>query len=134
MKGNGMRRNQRGITLMGFIIALVVAAFFIYMGMIIFPAYNEYQGVKKAMDSVAAAANPNESSQEVIAKAIDKQFTVGYVDTIQGKDIKLIREKKGNLISVDYEVRKGFVYNIDFAVKFKYQTPLGGKGGAPAGG
>jgi hypothetical protein len=134
MKGIAMRRNQRGITLMGFIIGLVVAAFFVYMGMILFPAYTEYNGVKKAMDSVAAAANPNESSQEVIAKAIDKQFTVGYVDTIQGKDIKLIREKKGNLISVDYEVRKGFVYNIDFAVKFKYQTPLGGKGGAPAGG
>ena len=134
MKGIGMRRNQRGITLMGFIIALIVAAFFIYMGMILFPAYNEYQGVKKAMDSVALASNPQESNQDVITRAIDKQFTVGYVETISGKDVKLIREKRGNLLSADYEVRKSFVYNIDFAIKFKYQVPLGGKSGSMAGG
>jgi hypothetical protein len=119
---------------MGFIIGLVIAAFFVYMGMILFPAYNEYNGVKKAMDSVAAAANPNESSEDVIARALDKQFLVGYVETIQGKDVKIIRQKTGNLLTADYEVRKPFIYNIDFAVKFKYQTPLGGKGGAMAGG
>jgi hypothetical protein len=129
-----MRRNQRGMTLMGFIIGLVVAAFFVYMGMVLFPAYNEYNGVKKAMDSVAAAANPNETSEAVIARDLDKQFLVGYVETIQGKDVKIVRQKTGNLLTVDYEVRKAFVYNIDFAVKFKYQTPLGGKGGAMAGG
>jgi hypothetical protein len=59
---------------------------------------------------------------------------VGYVETIQGKDVKIIREKRGNLLTADYEVRKPFIYNIDFAIKFKYQVPLGGKGGAMAGG
>lgn len=134
MKGNGMRRNQRGMTLMGFIIGLVVAAFFVYMGMVLFPAYNEYNGVKKAMDSVAASANPNETNEGQIAKDLDKQFLVGYVETITGRDVKIVRQKTGNLLTADYEVRKPFVYNIDFAIKFKYQTPLGGKGGAPAGG
>jgi hypothetical protein len=129
-----MRKDQRGMTLVGFIIGLVVACIFIFMGMILVPAYTEFQGVKKAMDSVAAAANPNESNPEVIAKALDKQFLVGYVETINGHDVKLVREKRGNLLSVDYEVRKGFIYNIDFAVKFKYQAPLGGKSGAMAGG
>jgi hypothetical protein len=134
MKGIEMRRNQRGMTLMGFIIGLVVAAFFVYMGMIIFPAYNEFNGVKRALDSVAAESNPNELNNEVIIKALDRQFTVGYVETIQGKDVKIIREKRGNLLTADYEVRKPFIYNIDFAIKFKYQVPLGGKGGAMAGG
>jgi hypothetical protein len=134
MKGIEMRRNQRGMTLVGFIIGLVVAAFFVYMGMIIFPAYNEFNGVKRALDSVAAESNPNELNNEVIIKALDRQFTVGYVETIQGKDVKIIREKRGNLLTADYEVRKPFIYNIDFAIKFKYQVPLGGKGGAMAGG
>jgi hypothetical protein len=30
---------------------------------------------------------------------------------------------------MEYEVRKGFVYNIDFMVKFKYQVALGNKDG-----
>ena len=134
MKGNAMHGNQRGMTLMGFIIGLIVACIFVYMGMILVPAYTEFQGVKKAMDSVAAAANPQEASPEVIAKALDKQFLVGYVETITGHDVKLVRQKTGNLIAADYEVRKGFIYNIDFAVKFKYQAPLGGKSSGMAGG
>jgi type II secretory pathway pseudopilin PulG len=129
-----MRSDQRGMTLIGFIIGLIVAGIFIYMGMILVPAYTEYQGVKKALDSVAAESNPNTVDPTPIIKALDRQFTVGYVETIQGKDVKIVRQKTGNLLTVDYEVRKAFVYNIDFAVKFKYQTPLGGKGGAPAGG
>jgi len=134
MKGKAMRGDQRGMTLIGFMIGLIVVGFFVYMGMILVPAYSEYQGVKKALDSVAAASNPNETNNDVIVKALDRQFTVGYVETIQGKDVKVIREKRGNLLSADYEVRKPFIYNIDFAVKFKYQVPLGGKSGAMAGG
>jgi hypothetical protein len=134
MKGNAMRSDQRGMTLIGFIIGLIVAGIFIYMGMILVPAYTEYQGVKKALDSVAAESNPNTVDPTPIIKALDRQFTVGYVETIQGKDVKIIREKKGTLLSAEYEVRKPFIYNIDFAVKFKYQAPLGGKSAAMAGG
>jgi hypothetical protein len=54
---------------------------------------------------------------------------VGYVDSVTGKNIQLLRDKGGNQIAMDYEVRKGFVYNIDFVVKFKYQVALGNKDG-----
>ena len=59
--------------------------------------------------------------------AMDKQFNVGYVDNVQAKEVKLIHARGGNQILMDYEVRKAFIYNIDFAIKFKYQVPLGGK-------
>jgi hypothetical protein len=114
------------MTLIGFVIGLVVVCFFAYMGMILVPAYSEFYGVKKAMDTVAAAQSPTSTDQHAIAKALDKQFLVGYVESVTGSDIKLIREKRGNLIEADYEVRKGFVYNIEFAVKFKHTAPLGG--------
>jgi hypothetical protein len=54
MKGNNMRSKQRGMTLIGFAIGLIVFCFFAYMGMVIGPAYSEYFGVKKAMNFVAA--------------------------------------------------------------------------------
>ena len=129
-----MHGNQRGMTLMGFIIGLIVACFFVYMCMILVPAYTEFQGVKTALDSVARESNPNVADPTPIIKALDRQFTVGYVETIQGKDVKIIREKKGTLLSAEYEVRKAFIYNIDFAVKFKYQAPIGGKSAGIAGG
>ena len=126
MKGIAMRNNQRGMTLIGFIIGLIVVCFFAYMGMVIGPAYSEYYGVKKAMDFVARDASPSATDPGPIINALDRQFTVGYVETIHGKDVKLVREKRGNLLKADYEVRKSFIYNIDFAIKFQYAVPLGG--------
>ena len=119
---------QRGITLIGFIIVLVVAGFFAYMGMVLGPAYSEYSGVVKAMNTVAADATPSTTEMEPIRRALDRQFNVGYVDSVTGRDAKLIRDKTtGNMLSMVYEVRKPFIYNIDFVVKFAHTVPLGSK-------
>ena len=129
MKGNNMRGQQRGMTLIGFIIGLMVFCVFAYMGMVLGPAYNEYFAVKKAMNFVAQNTQPTDQDMNAIGKMLDKQFNVGYVDNVSGKDVQLLREKGGNSIAMEYEVRKGFVYNIDFMVKFKYQVALGSKDG-----
>jgi Tfp pilus assembly major pilin PilA len=119
---------QRGITLIGFIIVLVVAGFFAYMGMILGPAYSEYYSVVKAINTVAADATPNTTDMTQIRRALDRQFNVGYVDSVTGSDAKLIRDKTtGNMVSMVYEVRKPFIYNIDFVVKFAHTAPLGSK-------
>lgn len=122
------KRKQRGITLIGFIIVLVVAGFFAYMGMILGPTYSEYYGVVKAMNFVAGEASPNDSDFETLRRGLDRQFNVGYVESVTGKDAKLIRDKTtGNTLSMTYEVRKPFIYNIDFVVKFSHAVPLGSK-------
>lgn len=119
-------RKQRGITLIGFIIVLVVGGFFAYMAMILGPAYSEYYGVVKAMKFVASQADANTIDVEPLRRSLDKQFNVGYVETVTGKDAVLVRDKNlGNRLSMDYEYRKSFIYNIDFVVKFSHSEPLG---------
>lgn len=127
MKGVVMKRKQSGFTLIGFIILLVVASFFGYMGMVIGPAYSEYYGVVKAMNFVAAEAKPNDTDFETLRRGLDRQFNVGYVETVTGKDAKLVHDKTGNLLTIDYEARKSFIYNIDFVMKFSHSAPLGSK-------
>ena len=127
MKGVAMKGKQRGITLIGFVLVLVVVGFFAYMGMVIGPAYSEYYGVVKAMKFVASEASPNETDFETLRKGLDRQFNVGYVESVEGKDAKLIRDKTGNVLSMNYEVRKPFLYNIDFVMKYAYSVPLGSK-------
>ena len=129
MKGIIKRGKQRGMTLIGFVIGLIVFCFFAYMGMVLGPAYNEFFAVKHAMDFVAGQFEKSSPDINAMQRMLDKQFNVGYVDNVTGKDVKLIRDKGGNQILMDYEVRKGFVYNIDFMVKFKYQVALGSKDG-----
>ncbi len=127
MKGVAMRGKQRGMTLVGFGLVLIVGCFFAYMAMVLGPAYSEYYGVVKAMKFVAAQAKPGDTDVEPLRRGLDREFNVGYVESVTGKDAKLIRDKSGNLLTMDYEVRKAFVYNIDFVLKFSYSTPLGSK-------
>ena len=122
-----MAIRQRGITLIGFVFVLVIVCFFGYMGMVLGPAYNEYYGVVKAMNYVAHQSTPDDTDYETLRKGLDRQFNVGYVESVEGKQAKLIRDKSGNLLSMDYEVRKPFLYNIDFVLKFAYSVPLGSK-------
>ena len=120
-------RKQRGITLIGFIVVLVVVGFFGYMGMVLGPGYSEYYSVVKAVNKVAGDARPGDTEMEPIRKALDRQFTVDYVETVTGDDAKLIRDKAGNSLNMTYEYRKPFIYNIDFVIKFAYTAPLGSK-------
>jgi hypothetical protein len=136
MKGNAMRqfdnqragqRAQRGLTLIGFILVLVVVCFFGYMGMVIGPAYNQFYGVVKAMNTVAGNATPNTTDSEALRMQLDKQFNVGYVESVSGKQAKLVRDKGGNRYEIEYEDRRPFLYNIDFIMKFSHSVPLGSK-------
>ena len=127
MKSIALKAKQRGITLIGFVMVLIVVGIFAYMGMVLGPAYSEYYGVVKALKFVASEASPNQTDFEPLRAGLDRQFNIGYVESVQGKDAKLIRDKTGNLLTMKYEVRKGFVYNIDFVVKFEHTEPLGSK-------
>jgi hypothetical protein len=124
---HSIRRSQRGITLIGFIFVLIVVGFFGYMGMVLGPAYNEYYGVVKAMNKVAGAATPS-TDFETLRLALDKQFNIDYISSVDPKQAKLIHDKvTGNVLSLDYEVRKPFLYNVDFVVKFAHAVPVGSK-------
>ena len=127
MKGVVMKRKQSGLTLISFALVLIVVCFIAYMGMVLGPAYSEYYGVVKAMNYVAAEAKPGDTDFETLRKGLDRQFNVGYVESVAGKDAKLVRDKTGNLLSLEYEVRKKFIYNIDFVLKFAHSVPLGSK-------
>ena len=125
MKGIIKRGKQRGMTLIGFVIGLIVFCFFAYMGMILGPAYNEFFGVKKAMAFVAENNSAQSTDIGLMQRQINKQFNVGYVESVDGKALKLNRDKKGHTIVIDYTVQKKFMYNIDFVLTFHNEAELG---------
>ena len=49
-----MKRNQNGMTLLSFIVVLAVVGFALYIGMKLFPMYQEFYSVKEAMNAVSA--------------------------------------------------------------------------------
>lgn len=119
-----MYRKQRGITLMGFIMVAAVAGFFALIGFKLFPAYSEYYGVVEGMKSVAAMPGADKMELNDLQRALQKRFDIGYVDTVEGKNATLIKDKGPVQLNINYEYRKPLMYNLDYVAKFDYTVTL----------
>lgn len=120
MKQGNMKNKQQGLTLMSFITVLAVLGFFGYIAAKLWGPYYEFTNVKRAMDAVAGEAGSSNKSQPQLQNNLQKNFDVGYVESIDSRLAKVENEK----LVIDYEVRTAFVYNIDFVVKFNYSVAL----------
>ena len=94
------KNEQRGVSLVGLIVVLGVIGMFAVLGMKVVPTVIEYNSIKKAIVSAKAAG----STVHEIQKAFDRQAEVGYIDSIQGKDLDI--SKDGNEVEVSFTYEK----------------------------
>lgn len=121
-----MRRAQRGITLVGFMMVLVVLGCVAYLAMRLIPAYTEYFSVVNALKGVAQEPGIETMDPDRIHNLLGRRFNISYVESIDHKDVKIIRDTTGMRLAVNYEVRKPVVYNIDLVVHFEKTIIVGG--------
>ena len=119
-----MASKQRGITLMSFVMVLIVIVFAAFVAMNLFPVYSEGFSVHSSMKSVAKEPNAAGMPLPLLQQSLQRHFDIDYVESVKGKDAKVIRDKAGNMFSMKYEVRKHLVYNLDFVAMFDYNVPL----------
>lgn len=119
-----MKNRQSGITLIGFLLLLIVLGFFAYMGMKLVPSYIEFFGVKKAMTQLASDGSSGDIND--IRRKLAFKMNFQYVDdsTIQPKDITLDRRDNASVLTISYEKRVHFIYNIDFLLHFENAVPM----------
>lgn len=120
-----MRRTQRGITFLSFLIVLVVLGCIAYLAMRLIPAYTEYFSVVKALKGVAQEPGIQTMDQSRIHNLIGRRFNISYVETLDDKDVVITRNSNGMTLSVDYEVRKPVVGNVDLIVHFQNTVNVG---------
>ncbi|GAB2513751.1 DUF4845 domain-containing protein [Lysobacter humi (ex Lee et al. 2017)] len=119
-----MMRNQRGMTLTSFVVVLAVVGFFIYVGMKLVPMYLEYFSVKKALESMAADTDLATSDAAFVRDRFFKRMDISYVESIKPEHVKLVRRDAGWMMTVDYEVRKPLIANLDVVGHFKAEKEL----------
>ncbi|TCZ88581.1 DUF4845 domain-containing protein [Lysobacter sp. N42] len=118
-----MKRAQQGMTLIGFVLVLAVAGVFIYMGMKLIPMYSEYYAVKQAMEGLAqegAGAYDAAKVKDLFFRRLD----MSYSENVKPADVKLLRKDAGWMMTVDYEVRRPLIANIDVVGHFVAEKEL----------
>ena len=122
-----MKRTQKGMTLIGFIVSMAVAGVFIYVGMQLFPMYSEFFSVKQALSGLANEPGISEESAGKIEDKFFKRLYISYSDNVKPEHVKLVRRDAGWLMTVDYEVRRPVIGNLDVIGKFHAEQELARK-------
>ncbi len=119
-----MKRNQNGMTLLSFIVVLAVVGCFLYVGMKVFPMYQEYFAVKSAMKGVANEAGSGDMDPGKIRDMLFRRLDISYAEHVQKDNVKLERIGDGWRLNVAYEVRVPLVYNLDVVGNFDTSQDL----------
>lgn len=119
-----MKRTQRGMTLIGFIIVLAVAGVFIYMGMKVIPMYSEYYAVKQALKGLSEEPEIAQKDPGTIKDLFFRRLYVSYAENVKSQNVKITRKDAGYSIVVDYEVRRPLIANLDVVGNFHAEQDL----------
>ena len=112
-------RKNRGLTLIGFLIVLVVALFFPYAGMRVVPMYLEYHALVNAMNKLRDDPAAKSMPALRIKKSIQNSLWVSYAsNNIKNENIRISKKTDGINVRVAYEVREDFLGNIDLVASF----------------
>jgi Tfp pilus assembly major pilin PilA len=109
-------KSQRGVTLMGMIVACIVIVIVAIGGLKIAPAYIEYFKVKKAVKAVAQA-NPAATVGE-IRYAFQLRQAIDDIDVIGPKDLEVTKEGNEVVVSFAYPKRIPLFANVNVVIDF----------------
>ncbi|PRC92607.1 DUF4845 domain-containing protein [Solimicrobium silvestre] len=99
MVGLSNLHKQRGLSLSGLILALILVAIAAVLGMQVVPAVVEFQSIKKA----ATDARDRGTSAPEIEAAYNKIAVAGYITSVSGKDLTIVKEDGVYQVSFAYE-------------------------------
>lgn len=120
-----MRKSQRGVTVLGWIILLIPVAIVGYACIRLAPVYINYFRVVKVLEQTASESK-GQSGLDVAAirGSIDKRFNVEYVDNPEAKDIDIHRDGDNWVAIAKYEEVAPLFGNISLLIEFDKQVDL----------
>src|SRR3546814_11513012 len=78
-----MKRTQRGMTLLSFIIVLAVVGFAAYIGMKLFSMYSEYYSVRQALKGLQAEPGIAKQDPAKIKNLFFRRLNISYSENVK---------------------------------------------------
>jgi hypothetical protein len=114
-------RKQRGISLMGAIMGMVVLAFVGLFAAKLLPSYLEYFAVKKMFATMEAAGDTKGSVRD-IRLSFDRRNSIEGVKEVRGDDLEITKEGGEAVVTASWSVKIPMIYNFSACLDFVATT------------
>jgi Flp pilus assembly protein TadG len=111
-------KNQKGVSMVGLIIILVVLVLCAGLGMKVGPAYMEYLQIKKAVAAIVESGEVRQGSVADVRKAFDKRAQVDAINAITSQDLDISKDGGNLVISFAYPQKVPLVGNVSLLFDF----------------
>ena len=119
------RKSQSGLSLVGVLLVGSIAAAVVLLGLRLVPVVSEYFGIKRALASVAGAANPQTATVSELRNAFTMRAVVGDISCITASDVDITKENGRIVMSVDYSRKVPLFSNVSLMIEFSASSPDG---------
>jgi hypothetical protein len=121
-----MPKNQRGVTLIGWLLLLIPVGVIGYALIRVTPIYLNYLHVSKALEQTAAESKGSEGpiNPADVHKSLEKRFDIEYVSNPAAKDIDIHRDGDHWVAVANYEEVVPLAGNVSLLLQFNKQVDL----------
>ena len=120
----GRAGKQRGMTVIGMLLLIIVLAFVALIGMKVVPMYIQMFTVKSTIDSIRKEPQLAQMGATEIQNAIQKRFDIGYVNNITARDLKIRNDRSGRVLDLVYQDERDLFYGLSVVLKVNEVIPL----------
>lgn len=113
-----MRRNQKGASYIGFLIAIIGFAFLAKVAIAVWAPYWDDRVIDSQITELLQSS-PKDISPDKFNTQMEQRLTMNNIRDVNFKDIAQVTNTDGIQVKKSYEVRKPFLLNIDLVLKFE---------------
>ena len=111
-------KRQQGVTAVGWLIILSLIAFFVFIGLKLFPIYLENFNVQGSMASLAKEAGLHKKTKAEIRRLLNKKLNINNIRSIKKKDIKISKRGRIVTVTIDYSVQTPLMGALTLLAEF----------------
>lgn len=114
-----LKQQQKGLSLIAWLVVIAVLAFFTVSGLRLFPLYMESFTVSSVLDAVASESGVSKLNKRAVWSRIEKRLDVNSINNVGVDNFSIDVTKGVTTYTIAYEVRTVFMGNLDVVAVFE---------------
>lgn len=110
---------QRGVSLSGLLIGLVVVSVLALLGMKVVPSVMEYYKIAQAIKSVAADNSLKSATVADVRRAFGKHQEIGYFTKVTSADIEVTKDGGDLVLGFAYQDKIPLFANVSLLIEYE---------------